>query len=288
MILGKNMNNRIINLITFMIILVNTASCRPTTTEVVSTPTVDQTRIAREVEGTITAYVMSVQPTPRPTLTPSLTPLPSLTPTPQKVTGTVMQDSACRSCPDEVYDLVDYLHPGDQIELQARSADNSAWYIPKPGDPQAFCWLAAGLVNASGDPETLPVYTPMPSPTPIPPDFGIKYIGYGNCVQDGKFHLSLNIINTGSTVWQMMYVKITDTLTGKRYTLDTKTFVEYLYQCQWGGIYPENLFKGATAHIGLPVMDDDPKGHLLLIDVTLCENEINRYPCLTRSIEVTP
>jgi hypothetical protein len=270
------------------LLIVSITSCNPTEVGVEISPLEIETSMAQSVAETITAFVMSAQPISSETTTPSVAQSSSPSPTPQKVTGIVLENILCRNGPEKAYDLVGYLHPGDQIEMLARASDNSAWYIPMPGDTQSFCWVSTAFISVSGDPELLPVYTPMPSPTPKPPDFSIKYVGFGKCYQGGQFRLNLNIINTGSTIWELMLVNMSDTVSGEKYSWEEKEFRLNNFPCEHHRIFSEELLKRGIALFESPGLDQDLTGHLVLIEITLCEDKIDRYPCLTRTIKVTP
>jgi hypothetical protein len=92
---------------------------------------------------------------------PTSTPVPTSTPR-IALASPISQPVNCRYGPSTAYAVVGGLDIGRQAEIVGKNIDVTWWYVRNPSDPSTFCWLAADLIDAVGQVETLPV-------VPVPP-----------------------------------------------------------------------------------------------------------------------
>ena len=160
--------------------------------------------VAASVNQTLIALPSQQQPPPinppAETATPSLTPSPTLSPTPS-LTATlsiplvsVSVDTNCRSGPGQVYDYLGGLYVGQTAEVYGKDPSGNYWYIRNSAAPGGFCWLWGRYATIVGSAALLPIYTPPPTPTPMP-SFELSYAGMDSCV---GWWAELKLKNTGS------------------------------------------------------------------------------------------
>jgi hypothetical protein len=96
--------------------------------------------------------------------------------------ATIIEDSACWSGPSLDYVIVDYLRPGQELEIQGRDQGGGWWYVDDPAIHKS-CWLYGEHVEASGDLSQVPVQQAPPAPTrtpTIPPPASVNCGQYGD------------------------------------------------------------------------------------------------------------
>lgn len=106
--------------------------------------------------------------TPTPTLEPSATLTPTITPTatPEPPRAQLTENTNCRTGPLSVYDLISTFLTGRTLDIVGRNAEGTYWYVTDPLEPGTECWLWGRYAQVSGAVDTVPVFTPPPTPTP--------------------------------------------------------------------------------------------------------------------------
>lgn len=106
--------------------------------------------------------------TATPTLEPSATFTATITPTPTQAVpiAQLSENTNCRTGPLSVYDLIATYLSGKSLTILGRNADQSYWYVSDPQQPGKECWLWGRYAQVSGPIDTVPVFTPPPTPTP--------------------------------------------------------------------------------------------------------------------------
>jgi hypothetical protein len=79
----------------------------------------------------------------------------------------VIEDAACWSGPSMEYVILDYLTPGQELDLEGRNQDSTWWYVDDPAIDKA-CWVYGEHVEVSGDLSQVPVQQAPPLPTRTP------------------------------------------------------------------------------------------------------------------------
>jgi len=229
--------------------------------------------------GDLPAGSVTDTPAAVPTGTPTLT----FTGTPGNVIISVTVDTNCRTGPGQVYDLVGGLMVGDTAEVLARDPSGNYWYIANPHGA-GYCWVWGQYATLVGDTNPLPVYTPMPTPTPII-DFDLSFIGIDRC--SAMRYTRLKFGNIGVLTWESFKATITDLTTSDTSSpMEADEFTD-AYTCGTTTSVPK-LGPGESAIIYTYGFDHDLPGHSLRADVTLCSQDGLVGTCVTRSINFTP
>lgn len=169
-------------ILAFVLLLIS--SCSSATTEETPAP-VDTLAPIETVDPTATASPTPVTPSPTATelpptatSTPTQTPTATPTPTSEPATLVVNQDSTCRMGPGLIYDIRAYLSEGAVPVLLGQDQENAWWSVEEPIH-SATCWVSSEVVTVQGDVNSLPIFTPEPTPTiessPTPEQKGLFY-----------------------------------------------------------------------------------------------------------------
>jgi hypothetical protein len=95
---------------------------------------------------------------------------------------TLLEDAACWSGPSMEYLILDYLTPGQELEIQGRDQGGGWWYVDDPAIHKA-CWVFGEHVQANGDLSQVPIQQAPPAPTrtpTIPPPASVNCGQYSN------------------------------------------------------------------------------------------------------------
>jgi uncharacterized protein YgiM (DUF1202 family) len=127
-----------------------------------------QTALAGIPVGLVDTQTPTQTFTPVFTSSPTLTSTPVFTSTPLVPLISVSVATNCRTGPGKVYDRVGALLVGEVAEIAGRNQVANYWYIRNPNQSNGFCWLWGEYATVTGNFAALPVFTPPPTPTPIP------------------------------------------------------------------------------------------------------------------------
>lgn len=115
---------------------------------------------------------------PTDTLTPTRTATSTPSPTSEPPSMVVNADAACRVGPGLVYDINAYLSK-DAVPIMLGHDSDSDWWSIKEPIFNTECWVSAEVVTVQGNTDSLPVFTPAPTPTvetsPSPPQKGVIF-----------------------------------------------------------------------------------------------------------------
>jgi hypothetical protein len=173
---------------------------------------VAQTLVAIQTGGapSVTPLVPTSTFTPEPpTITPTttLSPTPVFTVTPSVPLISVSVATNCRVGPGRVYDRVGALLVGETAEVIGRNPAGNYWYIANPDVRDGFCWLWGEYATLVGNTQALPVFTPPPTPTPVPA-FGATYSGLESC--NNTWWVEFRLENTGGIPFRSMLLAVAD------------------------------------------------------------------------------
>jgi hypothetical protein len=227
---------------------------------------------------------MTFTPEP-PTITPTvtLTFTPIFTSTPLVPLISVSVATNCRVGPGRVYDRVGALLVGQTAEVFGRNSVDDYWYIRNPNNSDGFCWLWGEYAALSGNTSVLPVYTPPPTPTPMP-NFQASYAGKDTC--SGGWWVELELENTGGLNFKSLSLTVRDTVTDTVLSLYTDGFVNK-DGCSVLTTR-DNLQPGSDRIVSSAPFAYDPTGHLLRATISLCSNVGQNGTCVTKVIEFKP
>ncbi len=219
-----------------------------------------------------------------PTLTPTitLTSTPVFTSTPLVPQISVSVATNCRVGPGKVYDRVGALLVGQVAEVVGRNSTGNYWYIRNPdGNPQ-FCWLWGEYATLTGNYTVLPMFTPPPTPTPVP-NFEASYSGLESC---SGWWVDVDLENTGGINFKSVSMTVRDTVTNTVVSIYTDGFID-----NSGCLNTENrsnLQPGTTRTISSSLFAYDPSGHKLRATITVCSETGNSGTCVSQVITFTP
>ena len=272
------------------VLLIASLAC---STQVSTVPTLDPNSINTSIAGTVSvgttqtaqAFIDLASPTPSlvpPTATPSLTPTPEFTATPSVPLITVSVATNCRVGPGRVYDRIGALLVGEIAEVVGRDSAGNYWYIRNPDRPDGFCWLWGDYATLVGNTGALPIYTPPPTPTPIP-DFTADYDGLDTCV---GWWVDIELENTGGVTFRSVSITLRDTDTDTVVALSADGFTNN-NGCSGTNTH-DNLDPGGRRIVSAPTFAYDPSDHDLRATITLCSNKGLNGLCVSKVINFTP
>lgn len=144
-------------------------------------------------------------PSPSPTI--ALPPTITLTPAPPAPIVSVSINTHCRTDPGTSYDSRGVLFVDETAKVLAQSTVANYWYIVNPDKLGEDCWLWGEYTEVVGDTDALPVFTPLPSPTPnVVLDltlYGFEYCG-------SITYVVFAVQNKGSQILKSGYVAVYD------------------------------------------------------------------------------
>jgi hypothetical protein len=291
-------------LLSVTVLLLVSLACTGSAVPGTSAPTQDlnflQTAIASTMSaGASQTAVVSIpptvigSPTPWPTFTP-VPPLPSFTPSATlspiplfTSTFTVPYISVsvatnCRTGPGKVYERVGALLVGEVAEVFGRTANGEYWYIRNPRNSNGFCWLWGQYATLTGNFAALPVFTPPPTPTPMP-DFTAVFTRPERC--NNSWWVDIRLNNTGGMVFQSISLTVRDLRTNVVLSLSSDVF-ENINGCT-SRASRDALPPGASRVVSGPAFTYNPLGHKLRARITLCAREGEKGTCITKPINFT-
>jgi hypothetical protein len=241
-----------------------------------------QTAFAGTPVGPVDTQTPSQTFTPVFTLSPTLTSTPVFTSTPLVPLISVSVATNCRTGPGKVYDRVGALLVGAVAEVVGRNQVANYWYIRNPNQSNGFCWLWGEYATVIGNFAALPVYTPPPTPTPIP-DFEAAYDGLETCA---GWWVDIELTNTGGLAFESVSLTVRDTTNDIVVSAYTDVFHD-MDGCVDSSTR-DVLNPGAKRTVSAPAFAYNPIGHELRATVTLCSRDGQSGMCITESIKFTP
>ena len=223
------------------------------------------------------------------TLEPDITDTPSLTPT---VTDTPAPDVAmiyasantnCRTGQGTVFQWLVSLEEGDESEAVGIDTSGNYWYIRRPDNPSQLCWLWGKYATPSGPWESLPVYTPIPTPTPGA-DFKLTYVGITQCTSN--WLVQFQIDNIGSQTLESWRSKGTDNSGSLINSVNKQDKFYHFNHCSI--LTSQNdLTPGEGSYLNV-IFSDDSSGHNLNVDIRVCTENGQGGDCFTKIFDITP
>lgn len=283
----------------FSIFLLVSLAC--VTPNVVATP--DQNMISTAIAQTIDAGLTQYSPSLVPVLPVTDTPVFTTTPEPPTVTPTITLTftpvftstplvplisvsvaTNCRVGPGRAYDRVGALLVGEFAEVAGRSSTGEYWYIRNPNSSNGYCWLWGQYATVSGNFAALPVFTPPPTPTPMP-DFEAEYSDLDACA--GGWWVDIDLSNTGGLNFKSVALSLRDIDTDIVLVLYSDGFSNK-DNCIDPPSLRDNLPPDSVRTFSSPAFSYDPSGHRLRATITVCSNPGQSGTCLTKVITFTP
>jgi hypothetical protein len=230
-----------------------------------------------------TASVSDGTQTPEDPSSPTQTPTDSLTTT-EDVTVFLSENTNCRIGQGTSFERVTVVLKGEEAPVVGVDTSESYWYIRRPDKLTELCWLWAKYATPAGPDESLPVFTPVPTPTPGF-EFDITY--HSNIGLCGGFYvLQYRIVNTGSVTLESWSTSSTDHTGGSNpATNQQDKFFDRTGCAPDSGLV--NLTPGQTYFVNA-MYNNDPVGHDITVSVQICTVDGLAGNCQTRTIRHTP
>ena len=253
-------------------------------TMVAETLAIIQTQTAQPiiVPATGTSTFTPEPPTSSPTVT--LTPTPVFTATPSVPLISVSVATNCRVGPGRAYDRVGALLVGEFTEVYGRDLAGNYWYVRNPDVSGGFCWLWGEYAALAGNTQALPIFTPPPTPTPVPA-FVATYSGLESCAGTGWW-VELRLENTGGITFRSILLAAADTTSNTTVSLSDNKFTN-INGCS-SSDSKTTLSPGEKLVVSSPPFAYDPTGHNFRATVTLCSDINVSGTCVTRIVEFKP
>lgn len=286
-----------------LVLVLSLTACNLPFGQTGSNEAIVQTQVAlnvalTQVAATLTALVpvSTLTPIPPtdapPTLTPTITLTlePSFTPTLDGVWLTLQENTNCRVGQGQAFELVTTIKEGDMVEATARNSTNDYFYIKNPHSGSGYCWMWGRFATLTGNITTLPVFTPMPTPTLASPtpsaNFDLSYVGITEC--SGQWAVTVKVVNTGSVTWESVQVVVKDRTTDTTRTHSLDSFRKY-NGCDVG-VIQNDLTAGESGQVTtVPgYFNYNLNGHDLKITVTVYTKNGLYGTSATESMNITP
>ncbi len=225
----------------------------------------------------------SETPEPDITDTPTLTPTVTDTPAPNVAMIYASANTNCRSGQGTVFQWLVSLQEGEESEAVGIDTSGDYWYIRRPDNTSQFCWLWGKYATPSGPWQSLPVYTPMPTPTPGF-DYKLTYNGVTHCV--GNSYVQFQIDNIGHIPLESWKSSGTDNSGGIANLVVQEDDFFYHDGC------PEtqtqgDLEPGEGSYLNATFMSD-PTGNNLTLNIKVCSENGMTGQCLLKTLNIKP
>jgi len=189
----------------------------------------------------------------------------------------------CRVGPGKVYDRVGALLVGEFTEVVGRNPVGNYWYVRNPDSDGDFCWLWGEYATLVGNTLALPVFTPPPTPTPVPA-FKASYSGRESC--NSNWWLDIKLENTGGVSFRSISMTFVDTVTKTTVALSDDNFTD-VNGCN-ATDSRKALAPGDSVIVSSPSFGYDPVGHKIRVTITVCSEDGVNGTCLTDTFNFTP
>ncbi len=227
--------------------------------------------------------VPSETPEPDVTDTPTLTPTATDTPTPEVAMIYASANTNCRTGQGTFFEWLVTLQQGDEAEAVGIDTSGEYWYIRRPDSPSQFCWLWGKYATPSGPYQSLPVYTPIPTPTPGF-DFNLTYLEAFQC--GPWWGLQLQLDNTGSFTLESWKSTGVDNSGGLTNNPNQQDIFFSSFGCVMGNSQ-NDLTPGEGSYVNV-IFDGNITGHEITASIKACTEDGLAGECLKKSVNVTP
>jgi hypothetical protein len=227
--------------------------------------------------------VPSETPEPDVTDTPTLTPTATDTPTPEVAMIYASANTNCRTGQGTFFEWLVTLQQGDEAEAVGIDTSGEYWYIRRPDSPSQFCWLWGKYATPSGPYQSLPVYTPIPTPTPGF-DFNLTYLEAFQC--GPWWGLQLQLDNIGSFTLESWKSTGVDNSGGLTNNPNQQDIFFSSFGCVMGNSQ-NDLTPGEGSYVNV-IFDGIITGHEITASIKACTEEGLAGECLKKSVNVTP
>ena len=214
---------------------------------------------------------------------PTLTPTVTDTPAPDMAMIYASANTNCRTGQGTVFQWLVTLQEGDESEAVGIDTSGNYWYIRRPDNPSQLCWLWGKYATPSGPWESLPVYTPIPTPTPGA-DFKLTYVGITQCTSN--WLVQFQIDNIGSQTLESWRSKGMDNSGSLINSVNKQDKFYHFNHCSI--LTSQNdLTPGEGSYLNV-IFSDDSSGHNLTVNIRVCTENGQGGDCFDKIFDITP
>jgi hypothetical protein len=221
--------------------------------------------------------------TPAATDTPTLTPTATDTPTPEMAMIYASANTNCRTGQGTFFEWLVTMQEGEVSEAVGVDTSGEYWYIRRPDNPSQFCWLWGKYATPSGPYESLPVFTPIPTPTPGF-DFTLSYSDITQCTSN--WLVQFQIVNNGSFTLESWESSGTDNSGG---LINSPNQQDKFYRFNHCTVIStqNDLTPGEGSYLNA-IFSGDTSGHNLTINIKVCSENGIAGECRNKTFDITP
>ncbi len=251
------------------------------------------TAAAVEMQQSMTAAV-TVTATAAPTLTETATLPPTETPTKEIVSLTLSGNTNCRKGASTYFPVIVTFPAGTVVEVLARNPADDYYYVRAAESETGGCWIWKEFTSISGNPDSLEVYTPIPTPLPTatntpPPgaNFTAQFVGLTGC--GAGLAANFNITNTGAFTLQSVRIRnyvsgITDP-----FVHTSNSFAQWSSGAKYATM--ADIPKGSSMIVSTCEpggFTSSPSGKEVTAEITICLGDDLKGACSTQNLVYKP
>ncbi len=225
----------------------------------------------------------SETPEPEMSDTPTLTPTVTITPTPEVAMIYASANTNCRAGQGTYFQWLVTLNEGEESEAVGVDTSGEYWYIRRPDQPAGFCWLWAKYATPSGPWQSLPVYTPIPTPTPGL-DYKLTFNSVTGCV--GNTYVQFQIDNIGAVTLESWNSSGTDNSGGIANLAVQSDDFYYQNNCPRTETQGD-LEPGEGSYLNVTFLGN-PSGNNLTVNIRVCSKNGLGGECLKKTFDIKP
>lgn len=219
-------------------------------------------------------------PEPEP---PTLTPTVTETPTPELAMIYASSNTNCRTGQGTSFQWLVTVQEGETVEAVGVDTSGDYWYVRRPDNPSQLCWMWGKYATPQGPYNSLPVYTPIPTPTPGF-DYKLTFLQVQDCGM--LWGLLYQIDNIGSFTLESWKSSATDNSGGLTNAPNSSDQFFSSFGCS-SGDFQNDLEPGEGSYINV-VFDGDPTGHNISVRIKVCTEDGLAGECLKKEFDIKP
>ena len=219
-------------------------------------------------------------PEPEP---PTLTPTVTETPTPELAMIYASSNTNCRTGQGTSFQWLVTIQEGETVEAVGVDTSGDYWYVRRPDSPSQLCWMWGKYATPQGPWTSLPVYTPIPTPTPGF-DYKLTYVNVNQCM--AFWTVQFQIDNIGSQTLESWKSSGSDNSGGLINTVNEQDKFFLTEFCSLS--YEQNDQEPGEGSYLNVVFSGDPTGNDLSVRIKVCTEDGLNGECLKKEFDITP
>ncbi len=251
------------------------------------------TAAAVEMGQTMTAGV-TITATLAPTMTETATLPPTETPTREVVSVTLSGNTNCRKGASTYFPVITTIPAGSVVEVLARNPANDYFFVRAGESETGGCWIWKEFASLTGNPDSLAIYTPVPTPLPTatntpPPgaNFNVQFAGLTGC--GTGFAANFNITNTGNNTLQSVRIRNYVSGISDPFVHTSNAFAQWSGGAKYATL--SEIARGSSMIVSTCQpggFTSSPSGKDITAEVTVCLSDDLKGACSTKSFVYRP